>query len=134
MRLNENKRLFKKLILSTSEQFNIIQPFVEKDYFVTIMLKELANKIPSLLFKGGTSLLKCHKIIDRFSEDIDLTLDEEHLSQSYKKQMKREIVNACNTLNLELTNFDEIRSRRDYNCYRINYPVYFLLYWLNQIY
>lgn len=108
MKLNENKRLFKKLIFSTSEKFNIVQSFVEKDYFVTIMLKELTNRIPNLLFKGGTSLLKCHKIIDRFSEDIDLTLDADHLSQSYKKQMKREIINACNTFNLELTNINEI--------------------------
>jgi predicted nucleotidyltransferase component of viral defense system len=32
----------------------------------------LADK---LTFKGGTSLSKVYKIIDRFSEDIDLTYD-----------------------------------------------------------
>ena len=44
---------------------------IEKDYYVTLVLCELAKQVPDLLFKGGTSLSKCHKIIDRFSEDID---------------------------------------------------------------
>ncbi len=95
---------------------------VEKDYFVTLLLKELTTRVPSLLFKGGTSLSKCYRIIDRFSEDIDLTLDENHQTQG-KKQMKAELVEACEVLGLHLINFDEIRSRRDYNCYKIEYPI-----------
>ena len=95
----------------------------KKDYFVTLLLKELTARVPNLLFKGGTSLSKCHKIIERFSEDIDLTLDENHQTQGQKKQMKAELVEACEVLGLHLTNFDEIRSRRDYNCYKIEYPI-----------
>ena len=51
------------------------QAIIEKDYYVTLVLRELAKQVPNLLFKGGTSLSKCYKIIDRFSEDIDITLD-----------------------------------------------------------
>ena len=50
---------------------------LEKDVWVVWVLSAidqspLANK---LTFKGGTSLSKAYKIIDRFSEDIDLTCD-----------------------------------------------------------
>lgn len=50
---------------------------LEKDIWVVWTLaaiyeSELAR---SLTFKGGTSLSKVYKIIDRFSEDIDLTYD-----------------------------------------------------------
>jgi hypothetical protein len=50
---------------------------LEKDIWVVWTLaaiyeSDLASK---LTFKGGTSLSKAYKIIDRFSEDIDLTYD-----------------------------------------------------------
>ncbi|MBQ9070935.1 MAG: nucleotidyl transferase AbiEii/AbiGii toxin family protein [Clostridia bacterium] len=123
MKLHNNKDAFERLIRLVSDYYKIDPALVEKDYFVTLLLKELAARVPSLLFKGGTSLSKCHKIIDRFSEDIDLTLDENHQTQGQKKQMKAELVEACETLGLHLTNFEEIRSRRDYNCYKIEYPI-----------
>ena len=61
---------------------------IEKDYYVTVLLKLLAEKIPFIVFKGGTSLSKCHKVIRRFSEDIDLTIDVS-LSQGQKKKVKK---------------------------------------------
>ncbi len=83
----------------------------------------MVTRVPNLIFKGGTSLSKCYKIIDRFSEDIDLTLDENHQTQGQKKRMKCEIIKTCEKLGLHLTNFGDIRSRRDYNCYKIEYPI-----------
>ncbi len=65
-----------------SEYFNVAPALIEKDYYVTLILKCLNQEIPGLLFKGGTSLSKCYKLIDRFSEDIDLTLDG---TQFYRK-------------------------------------------------
>lgn len=48
---------------------------LEKDYWVTEVLRELATRHrTSVLFKGGTSLSKGWRIIRRFSEDIDLLL------------------------------------------------------------
>ena len=32
------------------------------------MLKEIAKRIPDIVFKGGTSLSKYHKVIQRFDE------------------------------------------------------------------
>ncbi len=48
---------------------------VEKDYWVTEVLRELARAFDGrFLFKGGTSLSKAYGLIRRFSEDIDLLL------------------------------------------------------------
>lgn len=58
---------------------------VEKDFWVCWVLAALfgpggpsdtsMSASPALLFKGGTSLSKVYGLIDRFSEDVDLTVD-----------------------------------------------------------
>jgi len=50
---------------------------LEKDVWVVWTLRALFDSPLSadLTFKGGTSLSKVYKVIDRFSEDIDLTYD-----------------------------------------------------------
>jgi hypothetical protein len=57
---------------------------VEKDWWVNLVLKvlfdmEIGNH---LVFKGGTSLSKAWKLIERFSEDIDLAIDRNFLGFS----------------------------------------------------
>ncbi len=50
---------------------------IEKDFWVTLVLDYLFHKCKYkdyFIFKGGTSLSKCFNIINRFSEDIDLIL------------------------------------------------------------
>jgi predicted nucleotidyltransferase component of viral defense system len=55
---------------------------VEKDFWVCWTLRELFT-LPGigehLTFKGGTSLSKAWKLIERFSEDIDIIVDKEGL-------------------------------------------------------
>ena len=121
MVLHKDKESFDIAIRAASRHFNVSPAIIEKDYYVTFVLCELAKKVPDLLFKGGTSLSKCHKIIDRFSEDIDITLDSEHQSQGKRRNLKYTIVEICNNLGLNLLNENETRSRRDYNCYKIDY-------------
>ena len=57
-----------------------MKPFaVEKDWWVSRTL-EIIFQMPMakhLVFKGGTSLSKAWKLINRFSEDIDLAIDKE---------------------------------------------------------
>ena len=74
-----------------------------------------------MVFKGGTSLSKCYKLIQRFSEDIDLNV-EDRPSEGQRKALKRNILAVVDDLGLSLSNAEEIRSRRDYNRYVINYP------------
>lgn len=121
MVLHKDKENFDIAIRAASRHFNVSPAIIEKDYYVTLVLRELAKQVPDLLFKGGTSLSKCYKIIDRFSEDIDITLDSEHQSQGKRKNLKYTIVEICSNLGLNLLNENETRSRRDYNCYKIDY-------------
>lgn len=55
---------------------------MEKDYWVCWCLKQIFS-LPEIslhiTFKGGTSLSKCYNIINRFSEDCDLTINKEFL-------------------------------------------------------
>jgi predicted nucleotidyltransferase component of viral defense system len=55
---------------------------VEKDFWVCLTLDALFNGLtdePRLLFKGGTSLSKGFGLIQRFSEDIDVTVFRDDL-------------------------------------------------------
>lgn len=125
MKLHKDKATFEQAVRSASRYFNVEPALVEKDYFVTLVLGKINEYAPGLLFKGGTSLSKCHKIINRFSEDIDLTLDEEHFTQGQRQKLKYIIVDVCKELGLTLINESETKSRRDYNSYRIGYPILF---------
>ena len=124
--LHDNSELFEQAVLKTSEYMKIDAGIIEKDYYVTLMLKEISRQVPDIVFKGGTSLSKCHKIINRFSEDIDLTIDyDTKPSEGKRKELKKHILSAIESLGFELVDSDEIRSRRDFNKYIVNYPSVF---------
>ncbi len=76
MKLHTNKEALKSAIQVTSNNTNIAPNFIEKDYWISLVLKRLSESIyvDSVVFKGGTSLSKGHKLINRFSEDIDIAV------------------------------------------------------------
>ena len=76
MILHENKTAFSELVKATSEKLGIIPIFVEMDYWITYVLKNLHNSEyhNKVVFKGGTSLSKGYDLIKRFSTDIDLAI------------------------------------------------------------
>ena len=61
-----------------ASKYNIDERSVEKDWWVTAVLKALFSTKYSehLLFKGGTSLSKGWSLIHRFSEDIDISINQ----------------------------------------------------------
>lgn len=121
--LHNDRELFEQLILRTSESLGIKAEIIEKDYYVTLFLKELVSVSPDIIFKGGTSLSKCYHLIDRFSEDIDLNIETETKpSESRRKHLKSSIVSVIDKLGFTLTNPENVKSRRDYNRYIIDYP------------
>lgn len=66
-------------------------PFaVEKDWWVSRTLNIIFKMdiAAHLVFKGGTSLSKAWKLINRFSEDIDLAIDKEFF-EGYKGDISR---------------------------------------------
>lgn len=121
MFLHEDRALFQEALNSTAAEQNIPVPVVEKDYYVTMILKLLAERAPGCVFKGGTSLSKCHHIIDRFSEDIDITFMD-NLTQGQRKKLKNHtIAGISRELALPIVDFEQAKSRRDYNCYTFQY-------------
>lgn len=127
MLLHKDKNLFEQTIFQVAQRSGIESGIIEKDYYVSLLLKELSHTLPSMIFKGGTSLSKCHKVIKRFSEDIDITLDENHLSQGNRKSVKTAIVNACEKLGFSISNLDDIKSKMDFNHYKIEYSGLFMI-------
>lgn len=76
MKLHENSLLFRQAIQATADQLQIPAIYVEKDYWVTFALYLIFHHSigDDVVFKGGTALVKCYGIIERFSEDIDLVV------------------------------------------------------------
>ncbi len=76
MNLHTDKKVFSDAIRAASEFLNINQIFIEKDYWITLVLSRLSKSkyVDRVVFKGGTSLSKVYKLINRFSEDIDLAI------------------------------------------------------------
>lgn len=63
--LHKDRENFEQVILKVSEETGIDASIVEKDYYVTLFLKRIVEVIPNIIFKGGTSLSKCYKLIYR---------------------------------------------------------------------
>jgi hypothetical protein len=67
----------KEVFIEVARKLDILPIIVEKDFWVCWTLKQIFSlpELGSLItFKGGTSLSKAYQLIDRFSEDIDLTI------------------------------------------------------------
>ena len=89
---------------------------VEKDYYVTMILKKLAERYDFIVFKGGTSISKCHRVISRFSEDIDITIDSA-LSQGQKRKLKYGIVDIATELGFPMRGLQYFLSGQDADSY-----------------
>jgi hypothetical protein len=79
-----------QLIKFTSKHFSIKEGFIEKDYWICKILKELSQSefADKVYFKGGTSLSKAFGLIKRFSEDLDLFVYTGNLSSSREQEKK----------------------------------------------
>ena len=89
MKLHEDKDVFTAMVTSVSQFMGLPEVYIEKDYWVTRSLKNLANSeiTDQIVFKGGSSLSKAHKIVHRFSEDIDLAVRAEGLGDARRKKL-----------------------------------------------
>ena len=87
----------KMLFARASEQTKLAVQVIEKDWWVTIVLRLLSQSSCAdyLSFKGGTSLSKAWGLIGRFSEDADLALDHtffgiDNTSRSQRLKLRKE--------------------------------------------
>lgn len=120
MNLHEDKEAFNYFVSLISKDLDIKKSYVIKDYFVVLLLKRIIQENSKVIFKGGTSLSKVWKVINRFSEDIDLTF-ESHPTTGERRNISHQIKNIISDSNMILVNFDDIKSKTDYNSYEISY-------------
>ena len=127
MYLHEDRETFRDLILQVADKNGRTPMVVEKDYYVTLILRLLAEKLEQCVFKGGTSLSKGFHVIDRFSEDIDITFDE-HIGESRRKKLKNVVLKEISDeLGMPIVNWADTQSDRDYNAYLFSYESVFEL-------
>ena len=99
MQLHLDETNFKKIVGNASAYLKIQQAFVEKDYWITLVLSRLAKSkyVDESVFKGGTSLSKGYNLIERFSEDVDIAIIND------KGKTGNEIKNIIRTIEKEIT-------------------------------
>ena len=122
MKLHLDRSAFRVLLNSIHERTGYREDVLEKDYYVTLILKELADKqakgLPAY-FKGGTALYKALKTTNRFSEDIDLSVDVRDAvsrtqSDKWLEQATKKYSGLVRDKNAGRTNRSEIISVYDY--------------------
>jgi len=117
MKLHTHTQEFTELISLTATHFSILPEFIEKDYWITLILNNLSQSshANSVVFKGGTSLTKGYRIINRFSEDIDIALLDEKLTGN---ALKTKIRKVEKTITADLTEIEEPGVTRKGSVYR----------------
>lgn len=117
MKLHENQKLFSQAIEFTAQSMNIPTIYVEKDYWVTYALHTLfkSDLASEIVFKGGTSLLKCYDFIRRFSEDIDLVVLRHEGESNSKMKAKLKAISDVVSEVLPEVQIDELTQKMGMN-------------------
>lgn len=99
--IDERRTMFQQAFIRSGIQSKAI----EKDWWVTLSLKALFSTpyAPYSIFKGGTSLSKGWKLIERFSEDIDIALAPEAFGITYQAEPSHSFVKNLKRKGCEFT-------------------------------
>lgn len=115
---------WKEIIETVAREIGRSEQMVEKDTIQSMFLLKLSESSLPFVFKGGTSLSKAYQLIDRFSEDIDLSMSRKP-TEAEKRRSKNIVINIANGLGLTLANPDRVMSRHNYNMYVFKYDSLF---------
>ena len=87
--LHLDSESFRDLLQASSEDLKIPVQLIEKDYYISAILRALSKSTYSrqIVFKGGTSLSKAFQLIDRFSEDVDFAVISGDMSGNQVKML-----------------------------------------------
>ena len=99
---------WKEVLETVSREIKKAEILVEKDTIQSMFLNELSKVNLPFVFKGGTSLSKAYNLINRFSEDIDLSMQKKPI-QTEKKMSKDEIIRIADSIGMILVNPDNIK-------------------------
>jgi predicted nucleotidyltransferase component of viral defense system len=111
--LNDTSRLLS--INEASRISGISAKALEKDWWVTLTLKHVFNTpyAKHFAFKGGTSLSKGWQIINRFSEDIDISLSAEVLGIEYLESPSKTFVEQLRRAGCTFTSNELLQALKD---------------------
>ena len=118
------KEQWKEIIETVAAEEHRAIQMIEKDTIQSMLLLEISKSDLPFVFKGGTSLSKAYGLIDRFSEDIDLSMNRKP-TESEKRKSKIVIMDIAERMGLVLANPDDIQSRYNYNKYVFEYESLF---------
>jgi hypothetical protein len=125
----------KNLIEEVALVKGISEAFVEKDWYVTQVIRKV-SKIRyedfQVIFTGGTALSKAHGLIQRFSEDIDFRVITSSLVQKSRSEQKRLLSAFKHAVIAELRTTFQVddahimaRNENRFFSVEINYPTSF---------
>ena len=125
--------VLEEIILKVNKRTGISNIILEKDYYVCLILQELAGKQQELqaYFKGGTAVYKILSHMNRFSEDIDLTVkvDKNTSNNSNKMRLKKAAL-GYRSKGLKLINDDTIDKKGSITAFY----QYFSLFSVNELF
>ncbi|MDO3203827.1 nucleotidyl transferase AbiEii/AbiGii toxin family protein [Mycobacteroides abscessus] len=98
----DDPEIFTATIVAAAEQLGVQPLAVEKDYWICEVLRAIvAAHREEIVFKGGTSLEKL-RIIQRFSEDLDLLVLGDYANvRAAKRAMKVMLDTAASAIGVE---------------------------------
>lgn len=122
MTLFRNNSEFGPTLDRAAELLGISPTAVEKDYWVSQVLRALVSEFPDdFIFKGGTSLSKGYRIVQRFSEDIDVLV----LPGSRGRGSVDQLMKAMGTLAAQGVSGEAVSAGSEtgrHRAYSISYP------------
>lgn len=116
----KEKEGWRDLIDSSANYFRRNPLMIEKDLIQSFFLFEVSKSNLPFAFKGGTSLSKAFGVIDRFSEDIDLSFSES-ATDSKKTKANKLMLSIGSYMGLQIQNIESVFSRHNYNKYIFSY-------------
>ena len=129
MNLHLHIESFKELIELAANYFGYEHSHVKKDYWVCKILKELATSgfSKNIYFKGGTSLSKGYRLINRFSEDLDVFVysGNSNSSRQSEKTLNRNVSHFIIENNREMYMEKSSKTGGDFRKLAFSYDTYY---------
>jgi predicted nucleotidyltransferase component of viral defense system len=132
--MQNNQRQIVQQIRLVADELNLEDFVIEKDLYVTqaiSIISKIAHEFFDIIFQGGTSLAKAHRIIERMSEDCDFRIQFKNIKKKLSKEFKRKTLrhfrhNLIDTLREKGFSIEDshvkVRNEGQFIGIRANYP------------
>jgi hypothetical protein len=108
---------------AAAERLGISPTAVEKDYWVTQVLRVLGHQFAEdFVFKGGTSLSKAYGILERFSDDLDILILRGDRSKGATDRLMKSMGEAAAAIAQGQADGYGGAEKGVHRAYRVSYP------------